>query len=247
VANITYNVIDTYKVTGGLEPTWRELPAAVRQELSSGVLALRAVSLTVAFSAIRSLLAILRLPIFVSSFESPKPLYDFPEEKDLQLDIELKVYRNRAAHMFLNVVQNGFYLAGVILLWIANISGFNLLSVALLSWVLLYVVDDWRIVFRYSLALKGRILPHHGRFFKLSNIGIASCALVAAWQMSWIACAVYFSCVIIIGFLLRLLADGEASGLDIIDAINWRWWQKDRDPYTGTISDPITATPSERD
>ena len=204
----------------------------IRYELSTGVLALRITSVAVGFTATRSLWDALRLDPLPATPDAAKPLYQYTEAISAGTEA-LPVYRNRFAQTAINLVQSGFYELNILLLWMIKLLHKDSAAVALLSWALFYIIDDWRIIFRFSLALKGRFMREHIRQVNRTNWLIMFAGLWCAWSWSPIACFFYFLCAALLYRLILYVGYGMLGSWRIAGALDWKFYDQIIDHATG--------------
>jgi len=147
----------------------------------------------------------------------------------------MTTYRNLFAHLFVNIVQSAFYQLSIVLLFAADAFGISSITTVMLSFLLFYIADDWRMIFHYSLALKGRILRFHAWQIWISNIAITILGLFCAFQLSLIALIVYTILSYVTWRLLLFVAAGVEGDMTVINAVGWRWFQRNLNPITGEL------------
>ena len=226
------NLINLARDQANLWESLKHLEPQLRTELASGVLALRVTSVAVGLTATRSLLEALRLDPLPSTAEATKRLFQFKEAVEIDADA-LSVHRNRFAQTALNLVQSGFYELNILLLWAIKFTSESTLASALLVWALFYIIDDWRIIFRFSLALKGRFLKTHLRQVSRTNWLITLAGTWCAWQWSGIASVLYLACCYLLHRLLLYVAHGVQGKWRIPGALDWKFYDQRIDHSTG--------------
>jgi hypothetical protein len=222
--------------------TLKHLPdKRIPEELKSGVLALRVTSVAVGITATRSLFEALRLDPLPTNKEATKRLFRYKEAQQVDTD-SLTVYRNRFAQTAINLVQTGFYELNILLLWnIKFKEDTSTAAPALLAWALFYIIDDWRIIFRLSLALKGRFMPEHFRQVRNSNFIITLAGAWCAYRWSFIALIGYVICCIVLHRLLLYVGYGIRGNWKIPGALDWKFFDQKMDHHTGERK--LTTTP----
>lgn len=218
--------------------SWKEIffsaEKGLPHELSLGILALRVTSVAVGLNATRGLIEVVRLDPLPASPEVAKRLFYYKEAEALET-AELSVYRNRFAQTAINLVQSGFYELNILLLWCIKLSSDGSgPSSALLAWALFYIIDDWRIIFRFSLALKGRFLKEHLRQLSRTNWLITFAGVWCAWLWGHLpAVVVYLLCAHILRRLLLNVQYGENGNWQIPGALDWKFFDSKLDHATG--------------
>jgi hypothetical protein len=210
----------------------KHLEPHLRAELASGVLALRVTSIAVGLHATRSLLEALRLDPLPSTPEATQRLFQYQEAVEIDADA-LSVYRNRFAQTALNLVQSGFYELNILLLWSIKITTDSTLAASLLAWALFYIIDDWRIIFRCSLALKGRFIREQLRQVARTNWLITFAGAWCAWRWSGLVAVVYVACCYLLHRLLLYVAYGVQGHWRIPGALDWKFYDQQIDQATG--------------
>ncbi len=210
----------------------QHLDAAIRMELTQGVLAMRVTSMAVGINATRSLLEALRLDPLPTNQEATKRLYRFKEAEQVNAN-ELSVYRNRFAQTAINLVQAGFYELNILLLWNLKLADISDTGSLLLAWALFYIIDDWRIIFRLSLALKGRFMQEHLRQVRNTNWIITLAGAWCAWHWSFPGLVVYLFCSYVLHRLLVFVAYGIRGNWKIPGALDWKYFDEKVDHETG--------------
>jgi len=206
----------------------------LRPEFSSGIIALRVTSLIVGIYSFKSLLESTKYAYFINTPDEVKKVFNFPETKDeLEITTELDPFRNRLAHLFLNILQYGIFQLGIIILWVSNLFGESTIYTAGLAWLIFYFVDDWRIIFTYSMSLKGRILKSHRRKILVINIVIVLLGGVNAYFVNWIALCVYIISSYFIIRLWLLLKRGVVGNMIIVTPLDWQWFNNEYNFKTG--------------
>ena len=240
LACVFYPVANLFNLARHQPDLWeslKHLEPGLRLELASGVLALRVTSVAVGLAATRSLLEALRLDPLPSTPEATQRLFHFKEAVEIDTD-NLTVHRNRFAQNALNLVQNGFYELNILLLWAIKFSGESTLASALLSWALFYIIDDWRIIFRCSLALKGRFLKEQIRQISRTNWLITFAGLWCAWRWEGLAAIAYLACCYLLHRLLLYVAYGVQGNWRIPGALDWKFFDQKIDHQTGQRKSP---------
>ncbi len=226
------NLVALLRANDLVIPTMTVLESHIKAELSAGVLPLRVTSVAVGFTTMQSLWEVLRLDPLPSTPERRRELFDYPEsvETDTQ---SLGVARNRFAHATVNLVQSGFYELNLLLLWGIKLTGSHNTASALLAWALFYIIDDWRIMFRFSLALKGRFLVAHQRQVVLTNWLITCAGAWCAWKWSPLVVAPYLAGLWLLHRLLRHVRDGAKGSWRVPGALDWSFFDVRVDHATG--------------
>jgi hypothetical protein len=242
LACVFYPLANLFQLARQQADLWqavKDIEPALRNELSSGVLALRITSVAVGINATRSLFEVLRLDPLPSEPAAAKRLFHFREASLLGTEA-LTVYRNRFAQTAINLVQSGFYELNLALLWsIKFVSGSSLAS-ALLAWAIFYVIDDWRIIFRFSMALKGRFMREHLLQVSRTNWLISIAGVYCALEWSWLVMIGYVICGFALHRLLLYVGYGIHGKWKIPGALDWRFYDQKIDHTTGErkISQP---------
>lgn len=186
--------------------------ASIEQDLTAGTLTLRIVSVVLIIK-----LGTLMLHIFSSGESGMSPWFrpkhfTSGEERDILSDLrtadgEREVARlHLKAHLrcgqvdSLRFTQHGFFLSVLTFLWISTIQSDRPTATVLLSFALLFIVDDWVIVSDYVALLGGRLLDHHRRRIDAANLLIAPIAVWGAFTSLSTRYAVLAS-VVILGLL----------------------------------------------
>ncbi len=211
---------------------WQALNKNLPEELKSGVLALRITSIAVGLNATRSLFEALRLDPLPTTKESTKRLFRYKEAEQVDAD-SLPVYRNRFAQTAINLVQTGFYELNILLLWTIKFADEATVASALLAWALFYIIDDWRIIFRLSLALKGRFMREHFRQVRNSNFVITAAGAWCAYKWSFFALVGYLICCFFLHRLILYVGYGMRGNWKIPGALDWKYFDQKMDHETG--------------
>ena len=140
----------------------------VLNELSNGVLAMRFSSITLGYSVIITLRKITRMTPFPNK-KTEKEYKNYNEATKIGLPY-FQTTRNRFEHYFLNLTQNSYYSLVLTSLWILYFYEIDSISSVLLSYFLFMIIDDWTIIYSYSLRLKGLIINSH--FIKILVLNI---------------------------------------------------------------------------
>ena len=208
---------------------------AMTLELKEGVLALRITSVAVGLNATRSLYESLRLDPLPTNSDDTKRLFRFREAEEVDTQA-LPVFRNRFAQNTINLVQTGFYQLNLLLLWNIKFSDRDTrlaIGPALLAWALFYIIDDWRIIFRLSMALKGRFMREHFRQIRNSNVVIALAGAWCAFNWHYLAIIPYVACCYVLHKLIRYVGYGIRGNWKIPGALDWTFFDKKMDHETG--------------
>jgi hypothetical protein len=223
--------------------------AAIAEELKEGVLALRVTSVAVGLNATRSLIEALRLDPLPTDKASVKQLFSYKEAEQVDANA-LPVFRNRFAQNTINLVQAGFYELNILLLcsikfWDRDST--TAIGPALLAWALFYIIDDWRIIFRFSLALKGRFMREHFRQIRNTNWIIALAGAWCAYRWSIFALVAYLACCILLHRLILYVGYGIRGNWKIPGALDWKFFDQKMNHETGERNKQpaLTATPSQ--
>jgi hypothetical protein len=209
--------------------------AAIAEELKEGVLALRITSVAVGLNATRSLIEALRLDPLPTDKEAVKRLFRFKEAEQVDAN-DLPVFRNRFAQNTINLVQAGFYELNILLLWsikFADRDSRTAIGPALLAWALFYIIDDWRIIFRLSLALKGRFMREHFRQIRNTNWIISLAGAWCAFKWSVFALVPYLACCFVLHRLILYVGYGIRGNWKIPGALDWKFFDQKMNHETG--------------
>jgi hypothetical protein len=169
-------------------------------ELKNGVLAMRLTSITLGFTFIMTLKKLIRMTPFPDSKTEQE--YSNYKEADL-IGLSSQPRRNRFEHYFLNLTQSSFYSLILTVLWILYLLGIDSLSSILLSYFLFLIIDEWTIVFDYSLRLRGYIIRWHFIKVLILNITLLVTGILATssnliLQVTFCLLAIY---ILIINYL----------------------------------------------
>lgn len=156
VINISLNIVEA-------DTAIREL---LLVEIKNGVIAIRLTSITLGISFVSLVFKLAKNTPFPN--ENKKEEYlDYKESRKFLVNCTPKM--NSYEFNFLGVTQKAFYLFILSVLWLFTIKNFKSDYSFLLSYALFYIVDDWLIVFRHSIILKGHIVKWHNIRIWLMN------------------------------------------------------------------------------
>lgn len=203
-------------------------------EISTGILPLRITSFTIGLNNTITILKTINLEQgHPYNEDSVKELFYFKEFQELKIDSKIESYRNRMAHLYLNISQNTIYLMAALILWISFYLNIHTIITVLLSYTLFYIADDWKIIFKYSLAIKGRILKCHSNKIIFFDLLILLQSVYCLYSIYWTLIIFYL---VLMFFPVRLLVlqfFGIEGHFDLNDSINWKYFDKEYDEWTG--------------
>ena len=162
-----------------------------------------------------------------------KKLFYFEEFEELNIKSHIDTFRNKMAHYYLNIVQNSFFLLSVGILWIEFYVDKQDVWSIILSYTLFYITDDWKLIFKYSLALKGRILKKHVSQIVFFNVIIAVLAIKNSFSIHWILGIVYLVLVLFTVRLILFLMVGFEGLMTDVSSLNWKDTNRWYDEWTG--------------
>jgi hypothetical protein len=155
------------------------------QELQSGNLSLRFASLLVGYYSVANALLILAPHksagwrwLVVGSRLSPKrepePLDSLPPACDQE------------ALDYGAAALSGVFAAAAASLWLFAAMNVHSWATALMSWMLLFIVDDWAIIRAYAARFKGLCLRSHSRRIDLVHAGLVIMMVLTWWiERGW--------------------------------------------------------------
>jgi hypothetical protein len=152
----------------------RRIPTLIEQELSNGVFGLRIASLFICY---RTLAYMAQIVLVEELRYFDERFFDRASNKYPELDgFDEKVGNVDQDYIYLS--QWGLYAMVLANLWVLTIlpqeSTLVAVLIAVLSFGLFFIFDDWTVTTEYARNLKGRILPWHDfrvHFFNVVLIG----------------------------------------------------------------------------
>jgi hypothetical protein len=184
------------------------IPAFIERELGNGVFALRIASLFICYRSlgyVAQLIWVYALHYHENDQDKRRRrFFDQASEKYPALKWLRQDVRDEDQDL-INLSQWGLYAMVLTDLWVLTILPQGLprgqsILVALLSFGLFFIFDDWTIISEYARTLRGRILPWHAiRIFSFNLVLIGLLLYVVFQQFSW---AGTITSVVVIGILL---------------------------------------------
>lgn len=157
IASVTFCFIySIYNVILNIDLLKNDFREILTYELKNGVIPMRLTSLSLGFVFINTLRRLLKMTPFPDN-KTEKVYNSYDEANILGLG-SLSATRNRFEQSFLNLTQCSYYSLILTTLWILYFYKVDSFDSVLLSYFLFMIIDDWMIIYNYSLRLKGLIL-----------------------------------------------------------------------------------------
>ena len=137
----------------------------IKNDVSNGLFSLRIVTLLISLKAFVNTLSIIYQNITINDDFLPQCKFHYNELSCLEAKID------KMGLTLINLSQFGIYLSSMLVLWQTLDGNKVSLYVSIISWLLLFIVDDWVVIFQTMEALKGRILIQH--FIKIQVVNVA--------------------------------------------------------------------------
>lgn len=225
VFSIVYPVIELLFVRflSVSEWSWYEIVSA---ELKSGLLPARISSILI---GAQGLAASLDSTIFDREHGIEDNAKHYPEIVNLRTITIESIFRNRHAHLLLGVFQSGFYLWSMFVYWTATDQDPNSLWPTVLAFALFFVIGDWRIIFKFSLYLKGQIPPEPMRVIWITNalLFIFSALSLKVFSLTaWLGVMALGVAILFYSFYFSF-GSPEALANHFSGTLDWRNWGKD--------------------
>lgn len=167
--NLIFSIVNGYY---NFSTNRNDLTMNIFNEIKSGVFAQRLTSISLGISFLVSVIKFSKHTPFPNDEKKAEYLV-FSEA--LKYDVNYKAKMNSYEFNFLGITQQAFYVFILSLLWLMTIKSgeFNgEIAPMLLAYALFYIVDDWTIIFKHSVILKGNFLKNYNIWIWILNLAI---------------------------------------------------------------------------
>lgn len=174
-----------------------------RQEISTGVVSLRIVTLLLGYNAIANFLGLIRSNKVLSKHRRKKGL-NIDDSHNSIINVSKKdkeLWRQFDSSMII-FSQFLYYLVCIFYLWLFIYKDVSNINTTFAHWCLFFICDDWVIISDYMLKSKSSMLGKHFIRIVIFNVLLfSSIVIVAGTYLNWIITAVIF---LKLGFLLTI-------------------------------------------
>lgn len=188
----------------------------ILNEVKSGILAQRLTSISLGIAFLKTVVKFAKDTPYPNEIKLNKYRV-FDSSEDYKVNCESKM--NSYEFNFLGITQQAFYVFVLSVLWYLTIRKHNDTYSMLLSYSLFYIVDDWMIVFKHSLILKGNIIKPYNLRIWIFNIVIVTLGILSLSDNYLIMCGFLLLSLSIL-YYRRRVEIGDLFGQKGIDKVS---------------------------